>query len=327
MAYFYEIYGLTLQSDIPLNAPAELSIASVTRGRQHTDISIVLTDVASEPPPALKKVAAFAAINNKQFWLDVPQVARFFAVDSETIHVQPYEQADNASVELYLLGSVLGPVVNLRKQLVMHGNVVQLTINDQLVRLLICGHSAVGKSTFSAYLMKHHNAQLVADDLAIFNAQGQVLVGSPRLKIWQDVAQVLNIHESELTPIRPQLKKFDWHLPATESIELAPIDLVIILTGDNQDDENNIDEFIGAQKLLPLQHQIFRKQFTQKADLEAVQFMLIAKHLGNTPVIKLGRPRTNKIVANLQSMSDRLFAYMHENLKKQKASKAESVHD
>ena len=103
--------------------------------------------------------------------------------------------------------------------------------------------------------------------------------------------------------------------------------MVIILTGDNQDDENNIDEYIGAQKLLPLQHQVFRKQFTQKAGLEPVQFMLIAKHLGNTPVIKLGRPRTNKIVANLQSMADRLFAYMHENLKKQKGSKAESVHD
>lgn len=301
MAHRYEIYGVVLASELALQAPAVTDKAP--------DISIVLADVAANPPEALELTAAYAAISESQFWLDIPDVARFFAPDLNTIHVQPYLNSDSESVELYLLGAVLGPLLNMRKQLVMHGNVVHVDLAGKAFRLLLCGHSAAGKSSFSAYLLKHHNARLVADDLAVFNGKGHICSGSPRLKVWQDVAHVLALSETELTPVRPSVAKFDWHVGAQFSSELAPVDVVVLLASENGDGVE-IEELQGAKKLQPLQKQIFRGQLANKAGLEQLHFMLLAKYLGKTPVVRLGRPRSNKIQQNLQTMSEVLFAHL-----------------
>ena len=301
MAHNYEIYGVVLASEFELKAPLVTD--------KSPDIHIKLANVESAPPSHLESVSAFASISNTQFWLDVPNIARFFVADLDTINVQPYPTADMDSVELYLLGAVLGPLMNMRKYLVMHGNVVHLEIHGQIHRLLLCGHSAVGKSSFSAYLINEYNARLVADDLAVFNSQGVVCSGSPRLKIWQDVSQALQLDEAELTPVRPSVSKFDWHIGERFISEQASVDLVVLLTGDNENTVE-IEEIQGIKKLSPLQNQIFRKEFAKTAGLEKIHFILIGKSFGHTPVIKLGRPRSSKILENFEKMGKALFTYL-----------------
>ncbi|MCC5879140.1 MAG: hypothetical protein JJU03_04515 [Idiomarina sp.] len=312
MRHCYQIYGVVLASELTWQAPKRIADTPA-------DITISAAPVAESMPEELAQVAAYAAIGATQFWLDVPGIARFYAPDVNTLLVDIYADADMESVELYLLGSVLGPLLNMRKLLVIHGNVVHVTHKNQVFRLLLCGPSAAGKSSFAAYLLTHYDAKLVADDLAVFNSDGKVLPGSARLKIWQDVAKALQLNEAELTPIRSQVAKFDWligdrFLPAKDKI-----DIVVLLGSDNEDDIG-LKEVLGAQKLLPLQHQIFRKPFANKAGLEKMQFMQVAKYFGATPVVRLYRPRNNSITANLNSMCDVLFAHLL-------AARAEAVNE
>ncbi|WP_369743435.1 hypothetical protein AB8S08_02655 [Pseudidiomarina sp. PP-1MA] len=302
MSYLYQIYGVVLASELKLSGPLTVS-------EKVADIYVRLADVPEDPPKELEIGAAFAAIGRTQFWLDVPHVARFFATDLATIDVQPYANSDAESIELFLLGSVLGPLLNMRKHLVMHGNVVHLHIDDQRFRTLICGYSAAGKSSFAAHLIKHHKARLVADDLAVFDEHGNVLPGSPRLKVWKDVALALELDQSELSAIRPQVEKYDWQLTGAFSAEPQPIDLIVILNSDS-DGDLKVNSINGANKLLPLQRQIFRKKFANLAGLERLQFMLVAKHCGNVPVLQLARPRSKEISKNLHEMSERLFNYL-----------------
>lgn len=76
------------------------------------------------------------------------------------------------------------------------------------------------------------------------------------------MSQALQLDEAELTPVRPSVNKFDWHIGERFISEQASVDLVVLLTGDNENTVE-IEEIQGIKKLSPLQNQIFRKEFAR----------------------------------------------------------------
>jgi len=61
-------------------------------------------------------------LNQHEFSMDVPGVAFFCASRGREVSIVPYPDADTASIELYLNGSVYGAVLHQRKILPLHGS-------------------------------------------------------------------------------------------------------------------------------------------------------------------------------------------------------------
>ena len=79
-------------------------------------------------------------IKEDDFFLDIKNVACYRVQNGQTIWINPYENADENSVDLFLEGSVLGALLHQRGILPFHGS----SFLYKEKGIMICGHSGVG---------------------------------------------------------------------------------------------------------------------------------------------------------------------------------------
>lgn len=193
---------------------------------------------------------------------------------------------DPQTLELYILGNMLGLLMQQRGLLVMHGNLLEKNGRG----LLICGHSTSGKSTLSAALVKEHGFRLVSDDLAVFDGTGHGVRGAQELKLWRDAIEALRLPLDDLTPLNAQVDKHRWTLnEELGQVGRVPLAGVYILSSENSAQEAEFDELKGMEKLLPLKAQVYRRQAVDAMGLTSSHFVAISQLFGGVPCVRVGR--------------------------------------
>jgi len=236
-------------------------------------------------------------VKEDDFFLDVKNVAQYRVRKGQTIRVNPYDNADEDSVNLFLEGSVLGALLHQRGLLPFHGS----SFSYKEKGILVCGHSGAGKSSVTA-AFHQQGASFINDDItpvSVSDMETRILPIKTRIKLWHDSLDKLNISADNLNRIRPQLDKF--YLPVEKGTGSDhKLDYIFVLQS-HQEDEYSASELNGIEKYNVLRKQIYRKVYlkgmpeTEKTYFK--QLFILAKRV---PVIRIMRPAICEIIDTMR---------------------------
>ncbi len=286
MLYHYEIYQLCVSSEIPI---PELLLSE----HHNADVSIRIVEFTEDIPADAHQLGPYSWGKSQEFWLNVPDVASFYVFNGNQITVQPAAGIDLDSVRVFLLGTAMGVLMFQRQFLVLHGNAVQVGN-----ACMVCvGKSGAGKSTLAAEL-NLRGYKLLADDVVPVNSAGEAMPGFPRIKLWKDSADQLNIATDTLSRIRPEMEKFS--LPAFSSMADAPLPVkwIYVLHNHNRD-EFIFEEIRGMQRFPVLRDNTYRAQFMEGLGWQSRHLSLCAQLSSQVRVIRVTRPNTRFAPAEL----------------------------
>lgn len=279
MPHFYRLYGLVAASDLqfPELLPTESSIKP--------DIIIKYGDVPSDGLDGARKLGPFSFASSGKFWLSIPKVARFQVSDGGEIIVDPVPNIDEDSIRVFLLGSCIGALLHQRGYLLLHGNAIELEDG-----CLVCaGKSGIGKSTLAAAFLRQGH-RILADDMAAIDEHDNAIPGFPRIKLWQDSAEKLQIDTSGLRRIRPEMEKYDYPLGASFHENPLPVKWVYIIET-HKESGFSLKEIKGLDKYLPLRENTYRPRFMQGMKLEPSHLKLCGNLAGNIRLARIKRPQ------------------------------------
>lgn len=281
MSRFCKAYGLTIESDLAL---PEL-LAAATDGGQ-ADITISRGHVPVPGAEQARQISPFVWVGEKFFWLQVPGVARFSVFDASRITFDPAPDADEASIRVFLLGSVLGSVLFQRGYLLLHGNAIE--VNGGCV---VCiGPSGAGKSTLAAGFLQR-GYRLLADDVVPIDANCAAVPGFPRLKIWQDAAEKLAIDTTMQTRVRPEINKFNLMTRDNFSEVPLPVRWIYILNSEDRDGFD-VQPIHGMHRFAPLRDNTYRRRFMEGMSLRPEHLKRCGELASKVRLARLVRPRT-----------------------------------
>lgn len=251
----YYCYGLTFDSELPLPEllPATQRLALGT----HSDVTIKFGNIAEEGLPGGKQLGPFLWVTDQSLWLQVPNVARFLISNGNQIVIDSEKGVDEDSIRVFLLGSGLGVLLFQRGQLVLHGNAIRIA--DQ--SMVCVGHSGSGKSSLAAGFAKR-GYDILADDVVAVDENCYSLSGFPRLKLWQDTADALQINTIDMRRVRPELEKFNYPIHNQFSNQSLPIRWIYIL-GSHKTSEIKFEAIRGLQRFNALRNNTYRIRFME----------------------------------------------------------------
>ncbi len=273
----YKLYGLVVASDwsLPECLP-DLEKAS--------DIRFIQGLVPAEGIDPKSK-GAWEQYNESEFWMDIDDVARYWVRNGKEITVEPYPDADETSVRVYLLGSALGALLFQRGLLLIHGNAIEVNGG-----CLVCvGDSGAGKSTLAAAFLQH-GYRLLADDVVPVTEQGMATPGFPRIKLWGDTARQLGIETDGLRRIMPDMDKYNVPLGERFCETPLPVKWVYVLESVNEDFA--CLPYEGMSRFEPLHDNTYRVHFLDAMALKPQHLQQVAKLAGNIHMAKIQRPQS-----------------------------------
>ena len=199
-------------------------------------------------------------VSEGEFWLHIPNVARFLVSQGNTIVVDPICVRDEDSIRVFILGSCMGALLMQRKLFLLHGNAVK--INNHCISFV--GDTGVGKSTLSGAFLKR-GYSILADDVCAIDELGNVVPSFPQIKLWHDAVQKLSIDVTRLRRIRPSIEKFAVPLESFFYKDALPLKIVCVLNK-HDSDEITFEYIFGMQKINPIYANIYRRNYIQGLD-------------------------------------------------------------
>jgi hypothetical protein len=226
-------------------------------------------------------------------WLNVENVARFLVVSGKEIIIEPYANADEDSIRLFVLGSCFGALLMQREYYLLHGNAVK--IGEHAVSFV--GLSGAGKSTISGILFKR-GYSILADDVCAVNRTGEVLPSFPQIKLWSDAVQQLGMNAAGLRKIRPTMEKYAIPLASKFYPNALPLKMIYILTPHNQLD-TYVTNVTGVHKYASLQQQSYRRLYATGLMTNKVYRQRCMDLSKNVDLAKIYRPNIGYDFDNL----------------------------
>jgi hypothetical protein len=277
--YFYTAFGLCFATEFPC--------PELAPGRGSPDVLIRYGVVPTTLAVAKKSGVCYQAAPG-QLLLTVDGVARFMVQDGAEIIVERAPECDDDSLRLFLLGSVIGALLQQRGTLTLHSSVIE--VDDGCVGFL--GHSGVGKSTQAAALL-HRGYRLLTDDVCAItlapNATPLVHPGYPQMKLWADTLTKLAMSPETLRPVRPQLGKHAWTVATAFCPETRPLRRLYALDTTNTADLT-VQAVERGEKFQVLKNHTYRALFLDGLDGRVPHFHVCATVAQRVPVYRIIRP-------------------------------------
>jgi hypothetical protein len=192
-----------------------------------------------------------------QFLLDMEGIARYRVSAGTEITVEPYPEADEDSIRLFLMGSVFGALLHQRGLLPLHASAIETPKGA----VLFAGGSGKGKSALAAAFYTR-GYRVIADEICLVD--GNCFPAFPRLMLWPDILDQTGLWKPNVRPARPNLKKF--HVPLERfASEPSPV-YAIYLLGANNAAESSLEPVSGFNKVAELAEVIYGRRFCAETD-------------------------------------------------------------
>ncbi len=277
LKYQYSVFGLNFES--------EIEFPELVKSIGNIDVTIQFGKVPESLGINSYKGVCFEAIPG-YLLLEAKNIARYFVSEGKKIVIDPFPQADESSIRLFLLGSVMGALLHQRGILPLHGNSVH--INNGSV--LIAGISGAGKSTIAAVLALK-GFEPITDDITAIEFVDDipvVLPGIPQLKLWHDSIIKMNITIDGLKRVRKELEKFYYPAKSTYNNVVLPLKKIYIMN------INNLEGIVikplsGIEKFTVLKNHTYRYNYVKSMNLEINHFELVSRLASNIDISRLFR--------------------------------------
>lgn len=289
LLYCYQIYGLTIRSELPL--------PQLLPGIEQAAADVV---VRYGPLPESLEHPIHAGIewqaSQDEFLFSVPDVARYWIYQGKEIWIEPAPLANEADVRTFLLGSSMGILLHQRHIWALHASAVK---TDQGA-VLFTGPSGAGKSTTLSGMLNRGYA-MVADDVSgiVIDKLGypQVLSAFPHRRLWANTAEQLGLSIEGIPRVRKSLDKFLFPVD-NFSPGIFPLRRVYALVPHGKP-EIELIPIDNVSKFSCLFSNTYRRQFVQSVGWGAGHFQLITEALQRIEVVAIRRPKHDFLLDEL----------------------------
>ena len=268
------LFGLTVESEIPLPAPAAAAGPA--------DVTIRFGPVPRTLDGARISRPRFDA-GDQSVLLRVDRVGRFLVRDAREVWVDPQPGAETPWIVHVLLSGVMAVVVQGRGVLTLHASAVRVGH----AAVVFAGASGTGKSTLAAYLARCGHVVQSDGFVAFVDTRGtpKVLAGPATQKLWPDAAEWLG-----LDPMHPRLapatRKYLIAQPHTPARDAVPLARIYVLGSTSTESSGRSH---GSRRLTDLAAHLFMPQVVWgKAGDQAARLLELAR---SSTVERLGRAR------------------------------------
>ena len=285
--YYYQLYSLTVASDIPIRGVAESDA-----GRAAYDLRIRLCkapdSLASQPFVS----DLCASMTEKEFLFYNEKLnVRIYLRDGREIRVDPDYYRDPDAVSVYLLGNVLGAVLYMRGWVPLRASAIM----TERGAVLFAGAAGAGKSTLACALVRR-GYPLIADaiaPIALQDGEVTVLSGALKLNLWRDSLQLNNLSPRAPARIRKPLNKYYVSAPETAPAGALAVYKIYHLTVHNRDRLliHEIPE--AAERLKALSGNLYHQPYAKGLNREESALKAVMR-LAERPVSSIVRPQRPK---------------------------------
>ena len=281
----YQIYGITLRSEIPLPYP----IATYKRA---ADVRLAIA-----PPGLLETVRQGLPLpSSSEDWYDrvqLPDGSEFLrwpelfeflvSPDGRSIVCRDLEQATLESLQTYLLGHVLSYALVKQHHEPLHATAV--IVDGAAIALL--GQSGQGKSTLAAAFLRAGHT-LLTDDLLVMRRVDDLIYGfpgPPRLKLFPDALERFLPELAASGLMNPLTEKLIVPIPSRQSHSgAAAIGAFVVLDG-GESAAQSVARITGTSAWTELLGATFNKKLVDRPRLRR-QFQATREWTARVPVMR-----------------------------------------
>lgn len=279
--YQYKTYGLVIHSEVKI----EGLTSEPSQDTPDVKIRLGKLDVTQH---TLIKGFLIKEVTPNGFLYGIKDLATFLISDGKQIIVDPLSPEPELW-QMYLLGSVMGALLQQRGFLTLHGSAF---LHDNKAHLIL-GASGMGKSSIAMALHQKGHEFLTDDICAIkFNEAGipNLYYGSRHIKLWEDAIEHLETAREGMSRVRENLPKFRLLLEEGEHENTHILGHIFMLNITRLDDDTVAFTKLNAiEKLQLLNLNLYRKQFLQDMGLEKNAFHMLSQLANNASGIVLNR--------------------------------------
>lgn len=279
MASVGTAYGLNIASAIALpelRAPADAGAPP--------DVVVTFGQIDPATLDAMQAIGPLSWASPSEIVFEVPSVARYRISAGQRIVIDPKPGIDDASLRLFLFGSAMAVILLQRGFFLLHGCAV--TIDGGAC--IAVGHSGVGKSTLAEGL-RRRGFPVFADDVVAIDSNNHVLVGIPRIKLWDDVVATLGLDPAALKQIRPDLAKYDVGIGDSSPRESAPARWIYALDTHHAD-AVTVTRVTGMEAFALLRRNSYRARFADAIGLQATHLQRAMRVAASARLANVRRP-------------------------------------
>lgn len=227
------------------------------------------------------------SISPDEFTMTVQNVGSFYAGDGNRIEFSPEKKAGEATLELYMNGSIYGAILHQRKILPLHGSSFVFDGSG----VMFCGDSGAGKSSLTTSFCLN-GAEFLTDDVTPIlyrEEKPQIWPKSGKIKLWDDSLHQFKKEKSKLTKIRPEDEKYYFKLESNQT-KGYPLNTILIL----QVTEDNDVSFEKVQKVEAfsyLHQEIYRREYLfAMPEAESAYLKQISAICNEVSIYRVKRP-------------------------------------
>jgi len=247
-------------------------------------------------------------ITDQEYTLEIKDMCRYYAGFGKTIIAEPYDSADEHSVRLFMLGTIMAAILYQRGRIPLHASAIER--NGKLT--LFCGNSGAGKSTLLAHLLTK-GYTVFTDDICVMQLHQPdgVVYGTasyPMMKLWEGALNEIG-HESfsREFKIRPNVSKYGHFFHDSFSTRALPIEKIFILQQSNDAIAISHNRIGPLQAFKLLGKQAYRYRFIASESLRPNHFAMISALIKHIPVIQTKRPTSGTSIAGFSDMIEVLM--------------------
>jgi hypothetical protein len=280
----YHLGGFKIDSELPLpelwhkpeaNPPADIAFR----------VSTVAECLTS---PNWKN--SYLQLRNGIALLTVPRIARYRICHGQEIIIDPAPGSMASDVRLFLLGTAFGILCHQRGLFPLHASTI--VVNGCAVAFV--GESGAGKSTLGAWLAQQ-GYPLLGDDVCILKPQQQgaplAQLGSPRIKLWSDALNAMNIDPNGLQRDMSRADKYHLDMGRTGLVNSAPLRSIYQLVDDDSLEPHIEGPDSRLEAIATIADNTYRRELLPPLGLTAQHFLYCAALAQRVPVFRLCRRR------------------------------------
>jgi hypothetical protein len=155
---------------------------------------------------------------------------------------------------------------------------------------MICvGESGAGKSTLAARFMTQ-GFNVLADDVVAVDVNCFALPGFPRIKLWQDAADYLNIDTRGFRQVHQGIDKYSVPLNQQWFDQPAPVRWIYAIEPERIG-EIKIQKVHGMERFEVLYNNTYRYHFLSRMSLTSKHLQLCGQLAGKIHLSRVSRPQ------------------------------------
>lgn len=292
--YFYNCFGLNIKS--------EIYFPELNSHENNYDAIIRFDKEKSFPIESRGNYSNIIKYSHNDISFLFDNKPLFRVRNGKEIIVNSDIKISNILLRSLLLGQGMGILLHQKGYLVLHGSAVD--VGEKAIAFL--GGCGDGKSTIAAILNRGGHS-LITDDILVIdfdkNNNPILLPSFPRIKLWDDVLNLLR-HKNEFYPkIHPQFSKYSYRLDKNFCKKQVPLKTVYIIEKSEKNSVSSIKTQDALIELIKNSYLIFLFDADEKQE----NFIQCGRTVNNTTIKRLKRSQSLDSIQELVTILEEDF--------------------